>query len=115
MAMHPCGVIISDATLLDRLPVPDSRDFHDRAGYRCQRGCGPERGPEGRVGRGTLAAPARRYLLMAKRIRACSSPCLIFPVSLITWSFQPAPSLIALATTQPLSLVTRLGQMSATC
>lgn len=59
--------------------------------------------------------PAVAYLLIAKRIRACSSPCLIFPVTLITSSFHEAPTRTALATAQPLSWVRRLGQMSATC
>lgn len=56
-----------------------------------------------------------RHLLTAKAIRACSSPCLTLPVVLITSSFHDPPTRTALATAHALSLVSRLGQMSATC
>lgn len=71
--------------------------------------CPRARAPHGR------RAPGTFYLLTAKRIRACSSPCLIFPVTLITSSFHVSPNRTALATAQPLSWVSRLGHMSATC
>lgn len=82
-------------------------------------GQGPERSSGGATVPQALWHPLRRlvtcYLLTAKRIRASWSPCLILPVTLMTSSFQVLPTRTALATAQPLSVVSMLGQMSATC
>lgn len=77
-------------------------------------GPGPRPRPSA-VERASSYVLTANYLLTAKRIRACSSPCLIFPVTLMTSSFQLPSTRTALATAHPLSWVSRLGQMSATC